>query len=204
MYDTLPQYPQHPPHPGPARAGRGPRRRRLRPRHRQGRRLLGHLRPRRHQPGHRHRQRLDGLGARWSASPAPSSAGSSAATASRKPTSPASRSRSPSTTPWSSTSRTSPRRFGRPSTSRPRAGPARCWSTSRATCSSRLCEFEYPESVDLRGYQPTTEGDPRQIERAAELIAQSERPVILAGHGVVHLAGLGRSWWSSRRRRRSP
>ena len=52
---------------------RRPRRRRLRARHRQGRRLLGHLRPRRHQPRHRHRQRLDGLACRWSASPARSS-----------------------------------------------------------------------------------------------------------------------------------
>ena len=52
------------------------------------------------------------------------------------------------------------------------------------------CEFEYPEEVHLPGYSPTTQGDPAQIHRAAELIGQSERPVILAGHGVV----ISRAW----------
>src|SRR5262245_30736531 len=47
------------------------------------------------------------------------------------------------------------------------------------------CEFEYPSEVNLRGYAPVEEGDLRQIKRAAELIEKSERPVILAGHGVV-------------------
>ena len=54
----------------------------------------------------------------------------------------------------------------------------------------QTCEFEYPEAVNLRGYQPTTKGDPRQIKRAAQLIAEAERPVILAGHGVV----ISRAW----------
>ena len=48
---------------GAPRAGGRPRRRGLRPRHRQGRGLLRHLRPGRHQPGDRHRRRLHGLGA---------------------------------------------------------------------------------------------------------------------------------------------
>ena len=46
-------------------------------------------------------------------------------------------------------------------------------------------EFEYPETVDLPGYKPTVEGHTAQIKRAAKLIDQSERPVILAGHGVI-------------------
>ena len=46
-------------------------------------------------------------------------------------------------------------------------------------------EFEYPDSVNLPGFQPQIEGDPRQIKRAVQLIADAERPVILAGHGVV-------------------
>ena len=46
-------------------------------------------------------------------------------------------------------------------------------------------EFEWPESVDLPGYKPTMEGHPAQIKRAAALIAESQRPVILAGHGVI-------------------
>jgi acetolactate synthase I/II/III large subunit len=51
-------------------------------------------------------------------------------------------------------------------------------------------EFEYPDSVNLRGYNPATRGDQRQIERAAKLIADSERPLILSGHGVV----ISRAW----------
>ena len=46
-------------------------------------------------------------------------------------------------------------------------------------------EFVYPEEVDLPGYKPTLDGHPTQIQKAARLIAQSERPVILAGHGVI-------------------
>ena len=46
-------------------------------------------------------------------------------------------------------------------------------------------EFEYPETVDLPGYKPTVEGHSAQIKRAAKLIDQSKRPVILAGHGVI-------------------
>jgi acetolactate synthase-1/2/3 large subunit len=51
-------------------------------------------------------------------------------------------------------------------------------------------EFKYPDGVNLPGYEPPVEGDERQIKRAAQLIAESERPVILAGHGVV----ISRAW----------
>ena len=89
-----------PPRALPSRAGRGPRRRGLRLGHRQGRRVHGHQRPRRHEPRHAARRREDGLGADRRASPARSRRRSSATTRSRKPTSPASRCRSPSTTSW--------------------------------------------------------------------------------------------------------
>ena len=46
-------------------------------------------------------------------------------------------------------------------------------------------EFAYPDTVDLPGYKPNMDGHPAQIRRAARLIAQSNRPVILAGHGVI-------------------
>ena len=46
-------------------------------------------------------------------------------------------------------------------------------------------EFEYPDTVDLAGYKPRVEGHVAQIKRAAKLIAESKRPVILAGHGVI-------------------
>jgi len=49
-------------------------------------------------------------------------------------------------------------------------------------------EFHYPESIDLPGYQPTIQGHVAQIRKAAELINRSERPLIIAGHGII-LAG---------------
>ena len=49
----------------------------------------------------------------------------------------------------------------------------------------QLCEFEYPETVDLPGYQPTVVGHGQQVKKAAQLIDEAEKPLILAGHGVV-------------------
>ena len=46
-------------------------------------------------------------------------------------------------------------------------------------------EFDYPDRVDLRGYRPRTDPDPEEVKRAAALIMDSERPIILAGHGVI-------------------
>jgi acetolactate synthase-1/2/3 large subunit len=46
-------------------------------------------------------------------------------------------------------------------------------------------EFHYPEKIEPRGYRPTVQGHPTQIKKAAQLIAESQRPVILAGHGVI-------------------
>ena len=46
-------------------------------------------------------------------------------------------------------------------------------------------EFIYPEEVNLPGYKPTLEGHPSQIQKAARLIAEAERPLILSGHGVI-------------------
>ncbi len=46
-------------------------------------------------------------------------------------------------------------------------------------------EFVYPGEIDLPGYKPNMEGHGAQIKRAARVIAESSRPVILAGHGVI-------------------
>ncbi|WP_456369626.1 acetolactate synthase large subunit [Geoglobus sp.] len=46
-------------------------------------------------------------------------------------------------------------------------------------------EFDYPDRIELPGYKPKYAGHPRQIKKAAELIIKAERPVILAGGGVV-------------------
>ena len=46
-------------------------------------------------------------------------------------------------------------------------------------------EFIYPQKVDLPGYKPTLDGHPTQIQKAAKLIAESQRPIILSGHGIT-------------------
>jgi len=50
-------------------------------------------------------------------------------------------------------------------------------------------EFHWPEQVSLRGYKPTLDGHPGQIKKAAKLIDNAKRPVILAGHGVIASGG---------------
>ena len=47
-------------------------------------------------------------------------------------------------------------------------------------------DFRYPDSVEIRGYRPTTLGHAGQIRRAAEMLAAAQRPVIYAGGGVIH------------------
>jgi acetolactate synthase-1/2/3 large subunit len=49
------------------------------------------------------------------------------------------------------------------------------------------CEFHYPERVSRLGYRPVVRSAPYQIQRAAQLIRDAKRPVVLAGHGV-HVA----------------
>jgi acetolactate synthase-1/2/3 large subunit len=46
-------------------------------------------------------------------------------------------------------------------------------------------EFKYPEKVFIRGYQPTYEGHPGQIQRAVKLIMKSKRPILYVGGGII-------------------
>lgn len=46
-------------------------------------------------------------------------------------------------------------------------------------------EFEYPNESSLPGYKPPKHAPLADMEKAAKLIAESKRPVILAGHGVL-------------------
>jgi acetolactate synthase I/II/III large subunit len=48
-------------------------------------------------------------------------------------------------------------------------------------------EFHFPDKISRPGYRPVVRSAPYQIERAAQAIAGSKRPVILAGHGI-HIA----------------
>ena len=46
-------------------------------------------------------------------------------------------------------------------------------------------EFVWPERVNLSGYNPPREGAPEDVAHAAKLINEAERPIILAGHGIL-------------------
>lgn len=48
-----------------------------------------------------------------------------------------------------------------------------------------VAEYVPAQEPDLPGYKPMLYGHPTQIKRAAKLINESLRPVILAGHGVL-------------------
>jgi acetolactate synthase-1/2/3 large subunit len=51
---------------------------------------------------------------------------------------------------------------------------------------NKSINFEYPESVDIRGYKPNYKGHSLQIKRIAEAISKAKKPVICAGGGVVN------------------
>jgi acetolactate synthase-1/2/3 large subunit len=50
---------------------------------------------------------------------------------------------------------------------------------------AEVAEVEFTDKIDARGYKPVTDPDPAQVSKAAELLIKSERPIILAGGGVI-------------------
>lgn len=46
-------------------------------------------------------------------------------------------------------------------------------------------DFIYPENMKLPGYRPPTHAPEKYLKHAVQLIKESERPVILCGHGVI-------------------
>jgi len=51
--------------------------------------------------------------------------------------------------------------------------------------SNQQMDWAWPESIDLPGYRPTMKGHAKQIKDAARLMAESRRPVIYAGGGIL-------------------
>ena len=45
--------------------------------------------------------------------------------------------------------------------------------------------FEWPATIDLPGYRPTTKPHAKQVREAARLILESKRPVLYVGGGVI-------------------
>ena len=48
------------------------------------------------------------------------------------------------------------------------------------------CEFNYPESVEMRSYNPIIEINDESVKQAAEKILSCDKPVIYAGGGVIN------------------
>ncbi len=46
-------------------------------------------------------------------------------------------------------------------------------------------EFNYPSKANLPSYKPILKGHPAQIKKAAKLINEAKKPVIIAGRGVI-------------------
>ncbi len=45
-------------------------------------------------------------------------------------------------------------------------------------------KFSYPDTVKMRGYKPTVDGDERQIGKAAQMLLKAKRPVFYVGGGA--------------------
>ncbi|MCH8882253.1 MAG: biosynthetic-type acetolactate synthase large subunit [SAR324 cluster bacterium] len=56
----------------------------------------------------------------------------------------------------------------------------------RDVSQAEVKHFEYPETIEIKGYQPYREADPADVEAAKELIVNAKRPVLYAGGGVVN------------------
>ena len=50
---------------------------------------------------------------------------------------------------------------------------------------AETAEVEFTNKIDARGYHPITEPDLASISQAADLIVKADRPIILAGGGVI-------------------
>jgi len=50
---------------------------------------------------------------------------------------------------------------------------------------AEVAEINFNTKIDIRGYKPPGNPHPLQIRKAVELLAEAERPVILAGGGVI-------------------
>jgi acetolactate synthase-1/2/3 large subunit len=55
--------------------------------------------------------------------------------------------------------------------------------------SGEECEFVWPETVNMRSYQPVTHGHPGQIKKAVKLMLTAKRPVLYTGGGIMNSIG---------------
>lgn len=46
-------------------------------------------------------------------------------------------------------------------------------------------DIKFPKDVEIPGYNPTLKGHPKQIKKAVDLLLEAERPIVLAGGGII-------------------
>ena len=50
---------------------------------------------------------------------------------------------------------------------------------------AQVCEFEYPQTVQMRSYNPVVKGHLGQIKKAVQLLTEAKRPIIYVGGGAI-------------------
>jgi acetolactate synthase I/II/III large subunit len=50
---------------------------------------------------------------------------------------------------------------------------------------TNTCEFQYPETISMRSYNPVKKGHAGQIKKAVQLLLEARRPMVYTGGGVV-------------------
>ena len=50
---------------------------------------------------------------------------------------------------------------------------------------ARQAEFDYPETVAMRSYNPVRKGHAGQIKKAVQLLLEAKRPMVYTGGGVI-------------------
>ena len=50
---------------------------------------------------------------------------------------------------------------------------------------AQTAEYKYPQTINMRSYQPRTKGHTKQIERGIEILLRAKKPIIYTGGGAV-------------------
>jgi len=66
-----------------------------------------------------------------------------------------------------------------------RPGPVVVDIPKDVTAPNVKIDYEYPESVSMRSYNPVVKGHPKQIKQAVDIILSAKQPMIYTGGGVV-------------------
>ncbi len=66
-----------------------------------------------------------------------------------------------------------------------RPGPVVVDIPKDITAPMQKAEFEYPQSITMRSYNPVVKGHSGQIKKAAQILLAAKRPMVYAGGGVI-------------------